>query len=62
MFSGNISTLLYLKLGTSTHTQLASTRLNILFANFLEWYQLETYIEDTSGLKMTPLLWARGFS
>ena len=54
MLSGNISTLLCLKSETSAHIQLAITRLNILFANFLKWYQLETHIEDKSGLYMTP--------
>ena len=54
MLSGNTSTLLCLKSETSAQTQLAITRLNILFANFLKWYQLQTYIEYKSGIYMTP--------
>ena len=47
MFSRDIFTLLCLKSGKTAHAQLAITLLYILFANFMIWYQLESYIKDT---------------
>ena len=46
MFSRNIFTPIYLKAETSAHAQLAITLLYILFANYLDMYHFETYIED----------------
>ena len=47
MFSRDILTRLSLKSEKSAHAQLAITCLYILFANFMTWYQLESYIKDT---------------
>ena len=52
MFSSDIFTLLCLKSEKSAHAQLAITRLYILFANFMTWYQLESYIKDTHREKV----------
>ena len=46
MFSRDIFTLPCLKSERSAHAQLAVTRLYILFANFMTWYQLVSYIKD----------------
>ena len=51
MFSRDILTCLSLKSEKSTHAQLVITRLYILFAYFMTWYQLEPYIKDTQKEK-----------
>ena len=47
MFSKDIFTLLCLKSEKSAHAEPAITRLYILFANFMTWYNLESYIKGT---------------
>ena len=64
MFSRNIFTPLYLKSEISAHAQLAITFLNVLLANILTCYQLETYIGipfDKWGHRMMSLMWSRDF-
>ena len=46
-FNRNILTLLRLKFETSVHTQIAITRYDILFTNFLTYYEIKTHIGDT---------------
>ena len=47
MFSRDVFTLLCLKSEKAAHAQFAITRLYTLFANFMAWYQLKSYIKDT---------------
>ena len=47
MFSRDIFTHLCLKSEKIVHAQLVIIRLYVLFANFMTWYQLESYIKDT---------------
>ena len=47
MFSRDIHTHLCLKSEKPAHAQLAVSCLYKLFANFMTWYQLESYIKNT---------------
>ena len=62
MFSASISTALCLKSETLAHAKLAITRLKILVANFLTWYQFGAYIGDKCGPYMTSWIWSHEFS